>query len=88
MIDTIKTKLLLNILAILPCEGSMDFFWSGAFTIFVATNRGVGNRTENESLRAQSGIMAKIVKFIKDWMLPLAIIIGIFSYLILFFVNP
>ncbi len=32
--------------------------------------------------------MAKIVKFIKDWMLPLAIIIGIFSYLILFFVNP
>ena len=32
--------------------------------------------------------MAKVVKFIKDWMLPLAIIIGIFSYLILFFVNP
>ncbi len=88
MIDTVKTKLLLNILAILPYEGSTDFFWSGAFTIFVATNRGVGNRTENESLRAQSGIMAKIVKFIKDWMLPLAIIIGIFSYLILFFVNP
>lgn len=32
--------------------------------------------------------MAKIVKFIKDWMLPLAIVIGISSYLILFFVNP
>ncbi len=32
--------------------------------------------------------MAKVVKFIKDWMLPLAIIIGISSYLILFFVNP
>ncbi|HBH08918.1 MAG TPA: transporter [Rikenellaceae bacterium] len=32
--------------------------------------------------------MAKIVKFIKDWMLPLAIIMGCASYLILFFVNP
>ncbi len=32
--------------------------------------------------------MAKIVKFIKDWMLPLAIIIGITSYLVLFFINP
>ena len=32
--------------------------------------------------------MAGIGKFIKDWMLPLAIILGITSYLILFFVNP
>ena len=32
--------------------------------------------------------MARIVKFIKDWMLPLAIIIGIISYLVLFFVEP
>ena len=32
--------------------------------------------------------MAKIVKFIKDWMLPLAIIIGIVSYLILFLIKP
>ncbi len=32
--------------------------------------------------------MAKIVKFIKDWMLPLAIIIGIVSYLTLFFIKP
>lgn len=32
--------------------------------------------------------MARIVRFIKDWMLPLAIIIGIVSYLILHFVNP
>lgn len=32
--------------------------------------------------------MEGIVKFIKDWMLPLAIIFGIVSYLILFFVNP
>ncbi len=32
--------------------------------------------------------MAKFVKFIKDWMLPLSIIVGISSYLILFLVNP
>lgn len=32
--------------------------------------------------------MARIVKFIKDWMLPLAIIIGIVSYLTLCFVKP
>lgn len=32
--------------------------------------------------------MAKVVKFIKDWMLPLAIIVGIFSYLILYFIDP
>jgi bile acid:Na+ symporter, BASS family len=32
--------------------------------------------------------MARIVKFIKDWMLPIAIIIGIVSYLILFLVGP
>ena len=32
--------------------------------------------------------MARIVKFIKDWMLPLAIIIGIISYLVLYFVEP
>ncbi len=32
--------------------------------------------------------MAKVMKFIKDWMLPLAIITGIASYLILFFVSP
>ncbi len=32
--------------------------------------------------------MAKVVKFIKDWMLPLAIIVGITSYLVLYFVEP
>ncbi len=32
--------------------------------------------------------MTKIARFIKDWMLPLAIIMGIASYLILFFINP
>ncbi len=32
--------------------------------------------------------MKRIVKFIKDWMLPLAIIIGILSYLALHFVTP
>lgn len=32
--------------------------------------------------------MARIVKFIKDWMLPLAIIIGIVTYLALYFVKP
>ena len=33
-------------------------------------------------------LMAKVVKFIKDWMLPLAIIVGITSYLVLYFVEP
>lgn len=32
--------------------------------------------------------MARIVKFIKDWMLPLAIVIGIVSYLALYFIGP
>ncbi len=32
--------------------------------------------------------MTRFVKFVKDWMLPLAIAIGIISYLVLFFVQP
>ena len=32
--------------------------------------------------------MGRIVKFIKDWMLPLAIVIGIISYLALYFIGP
>lgn len=32
--------------------------------------------------------MAKVVNFIKDWMLPMAIIIGIVSYLVLFLIDP
>lgn len=32
--------------------------------------------------------MSRIVKFVKDWMLPISIFLGIVSYLVLFYVKP
>lgn len=57
-------------------DGRRRIFQVGGFHYLCGSKRGI------------MANMAGIGKFIKDWMLPLAIILGITSYLILFFVNP
>ena len=52
---------------------------------FCTANLGI---KQIQGSRNRSRNMARIVKFIKDWMLPLAIITGITSYLVLYYIEP